>query len=209
MSRLQDKSFWIGNTRSPPQEKSPTKPRTRVCLSRIIELFQLDGTLKGHLVQPLQWRGTPTVGSGAQSPIPPNLECIHGWDIHLSGLHCASLWVSVYHHCVPPLCLSLLLLSKHGIHMHRLGTPCRFSEMHAFNTLLLLLTILDTWTTQEKKKKKPVSLHRDAENAEVEQKNNPKLSCWATTPNKTGNHLVSIKPSPTTTTVQRVQDGPR
>lgn len=143
MSRSQDKFFRLGNIWSPSPN---TKPRTRVCLSRIIQLFELDRTLKG----PCSEQG-PTVGSGAQSPIPPDLECLHGWDIHLSGLYCASLWVSVFHHSVPSLCLSFLLLYKHGIPVHRLGTPCRFGETYAFNILVLLVIILDTRTTQQKK----------------------------------------------------------
>ena len=46
-----------------------------------MELFELEGTFKGHLVQlPCSEWG------GAKSPIQPDLECLQGWDIHhLSG----------------------------------------------------------------------------------------------------------------------------
>ena len=54
---------------------------------RIIELFEMEGILKGHLVQPpCNEQGHPQVDQVAQSPIQPDLGCLQGWGIHhLSG----------------------------------------------------------------------------------------------------------------------------
>ena len=49
---------------------------------RIIELSELEGTFKGHLVQPPCNKGTPTAPSGAQSPVQPDLCYLQEWDIH-------------------------------------------------------------------------------------------------------------------------------
>ena len=76
-----------------------------VCLTplfrRIIESFELEGTLKGQLVQPPAVNRDTTAPSGAQSPIQPDLGCLQGWGIrHQSGQP-----VPVSHH---PQCKNLL-----------------------------------------------------------------------------------------------------
>ena len=54
---------------------------------RIIEWFELEGTFKGHLVQPpCHEQGHLPLDQVAQSPVQPDLECSQGWGIHhLSG----------------------------------------------------------------------------------------------------------------------------
>jgi len=54
---------------------------------RTIELFELEGTFKGHLVQlPCNEQGTPPAPPGAQSPVQPHLECLQEQGtLHLSG----------------------------------------------------------------------------------------------------------------------------
>lgn len=57
---------------------------------RIIESFELEGTLKDHLAQPpCNEQGQLQFNQVAQSPIHPNLECPQGWGI--SYIHTASL----------------------------------------------------------------------------------------------------------------------
>ncbi|KAK4817094.1 hypothetical protein QYF61_027925 [Mycteria americana] len=53
----------------------------------IIEWFGLEGTFKGHLVQPpCKKQGHLQLDQVAQSPFQPGLECFQGWGIyHLSG----------------------------------------------------------------------------------------------------------------------------
>ena len=47
--------------------------------SRIMESFELEGTLKGHLVQlPCNEEGNLQLHQGAQSPIQPVLVCLQG-----------------------------------------------------------------------------------------------------------------------------------
>jgi len=43
---------------------------------------------------PVQWTGTPTTPPGAQNTIQPDLECLHGWDIH----HLSGQPVPLFHH---------------------------------------------------------------------------------------------------------------
>ena len=54
---------------------------------RIIESFELEGTVKGHLVQLLcHEQGHLQLNQSAQSPIQPDLECLQGRGIHhISG----------------------------------------------------------------------------------------------------------------------------
>ena len=56
-------------------------------LHRVVESFQLEGTLRGRLAQlPCNEQGHPQLDQGAQSPVWPDLECLQGWGIHhLSG----------------------------------------------------------------------------------------------------------------------------
>ena len=55
-----------------------------LCCHRIIELFEFEGTLKGHLVQlPCTEQGHLQLDQVAQSPIQPDLECLQGWGILL------------------------------------------------------------------------------------------------------------------------------
>ena len=50
---------------------------------RVIELSELEGTFKGHLLQPpCNERGHLQLDQVAQSPIQPDLECLQGWGIH-------------------------------------------------------------------------------------------------------------------------------
>jgi len=62
---------------------------------RIIELFGLEGTFRGHLAQPpCSEQGHLQPDQAAQSPVQPGLECFQGW-----GLHCFSGQpVPVLHH---------------------------------------------------------------------------------------------------------------
>jgi len=70
--------------------------------SRIIEYFGLEGTFKGHLVQPpCNKQEHLPLDQVAQSPIQPDLECFQGWSIyHLSGQPAL-----VFHH---PQCKKIL-----------------------------------------------------------------------------------------------------
>ena len=50
---------------------------------RIINLFELEGTFKGHLVQFLySEQGHPPLDQGAQNLVQPDLECLQGQVIH-------------------------------------------------------------------------------------------------------------------------------
>ena len=52
----------------------------------IIECFGLEGTFRGHLVQPCSEQGHLQLAQVAQSPVQPGLEHFLGWDLHyLSG----------------------------------------------------------------------------------------------------------------------------
>jgi len=68
------------------------------CSHRIIEWFGLEGTFKGHLVQPpCSGQGHLPLDQVAQSPVQPDLECFQGWGIyHLSG---QPMPVSHHPHC--------------------------------------------------------------------------------------------------------------
>jgi len=49
----------------------------------IIEWFGLEGTFKGHLVQPpCSEQGHLQQDQDAQSPVQPDLECFHRWGLH-------------------------------------------------------------------------------------------------------------------------------
>jgi len=53
-----------------------------------MERFELEGTLKGHLVQlPCNEQGHLQPHQGAQSPIHPDLERLQGWGIHHLSEH--------------------------------------------------------------------------------------------------------------------------
>jgi len=64
----------------------------------IIEWFALEGTSKGHLVQPpCSEQGHLQPDQAAQSPIQPGLECFQGWGMdQLSGQPVA---VFYHHNC--------------------------------------------------------------------------------------------------------------
>jgi len=49
----------------------------------IIESFELEGSLKGHLVQ-LPCRGCIQPDQSAQNPVQPDIDCLHGWVLHYS-----------------------------------------------------------------------------------------------------------------------------
>ena len=59
----------------------------RAKLYRIIESFGLEGTPRGHLVQPPRSeQGHCYLDQVAQSPVQPGLQCFQGWGLHyLSG----------------------------------------------------------------------------------------------------------------------------
>ena len=87
---------------------------------RILECFGLEGTLRGHLVQP-PWseQGHLQLDQVAQSPVQPDLECFRGWGIyHLSGQP-----VPVFHH---PHCKKCLpsVQSKSTLFEFKTITPC-------------------------------------------------------------------------------------
>ena len=64
-------------------------------IHRITELFELEETLKDHLVQtPLLWTGTPTATSGAESPVQSDFECLQGLD---SLNLCTPTWNYCFH----------------------------------------------------------------------------------------------------------------
>jgi len=81
---------------------------------RIIEWFGLEGTFKGHLVQPpSNEQGHLQLDQVAQSPVQPGLECFQGWGIyHFSGQP-----IPVFHHphCkkfLSYVCIYLLLVQN-------------------------------------------------------------------------------------------------
>ena len=75
----------------------------------IIESFELEGTLTGHLAQhPCSEQGHPQLGQGAQSPIQPDLERLQGWGIH----HLSGQSVPVSHH---PYCKQLCKLAEDAL----------------------------------------------------------------------------------------------
>ena len=50
---------------------------------RITQPFELEGTLKDHLVQlPCSEQGYIQIVQVVQSPVQPDLECLQGWDFH-------------------------------------------------------------------------------------------------------------------------------
>lgn len=76
----------------------------------IIGSFELEGTLKGHLVQSPCNEWTSTALLGAQSPVQPDLECLQGWDVpHLSG---QSVPVPQLPYCKKNFLLALLKILK-------------------------------------------------------------------------------------------------
>jgi len=60
---------------------------TVFCCVGIIECFELEGTCRGHLAQPLcNKQGHLQLDQVAQSLVQPGLECFQGWGLHyLSG----------------------------------------------------------------------------------------------------------------------------
>ena len=54
---------------------------------RIIECFELEGTFRGHAVQPVcSEQGDLQLDQVARSSVQPGLECFQGWGLHyLSG----------------------------------------------------------------------------------------------------------------------------
>ena len=49
-----------------------------------MESFEMEGTLKGHLVQfPCNEQGHLQLSQVAQNLFQPDLECLQGWGIHL------------------------------------------------------------------------------------------------------------------------------
>jgi len=61
-------------------------------------LFELEGTLKGHLVQLIcNEQGYLQLEQGAQSLIQPSFECLHGWVLH--HLSRQTVLVSHYPYC--------------------------------------------------------------------------------------------------------------
>jgi len=90
-------------------EEAPTVDEVAVRLRqyhRIIESFVLEGTPRGHLVQPPSSKqGNRQLDQVAQSPVQSGLECFQGW-----GLHCLSGQpVPVFHH---PHCKEFLPYSQ-------------------------------------------------------------------------------------------------
>ncbi|KAK4823976.1 hypothetical protein QYF61_008595 [Mycteria americana] len=75
--------------------KEQVTPKAVTVAVRIVERFGLEGTFKGHLVQPrCNEQGHLQLDQVAQSPVQPGLECFQGWSIyHLSGQP-----VPVFHH---------------------------------------------------------------------------------------------------------------
>lgn len=62
---------------------------------RIIESFEVEGTLKGYLVQFLcNEQGHLQLDPFAQNLVQPDLKCLQGWDIH----HLSGQPLSVPHH---------------------------------------------------------------------------------------------------------------
>jgi len=57
-------------------------------IHRIIELFELEGTLKGHLSHSLHWAGTPTALSVLRAPSSLTWACPRMGHHHLSGTPC-------------------------------------------------------------------------------------------------------------------------
>ena len=53
---------------------------------RGIESFELEGIFKGHLAQPPATNRNTYTGSGAQSPVQPDLGCLHGAPTSLGTL---------------------------------------------------------------------------------------------------------------------------
>ena len=69
-----------------------------------IELFELESTIKGHLVQlPCNKQGHLQLDQVAQSPVQPDLECLRGWGIH----HTSGQPVPVFNHFY---CIYLFLI---------------------------------------------------------------------------------------------------
>ena len=52
-------------------------------VDNVLELFELERTLKGHLVQlPCNEQGHLQLSQLLRAPIQTELECLPGWDIH-------------------------------------------------------------------------------------------------------------------------------
>jgi len=63
-------------------------------IHRIIESFELEGILKGHLLQlPCNEQGHLQLDKIAQSPIQPDLECLQRQAIHHISTHRVHHWV--------------------------------------------------------------------------------------------------------------------
>ncbi|KAK4811229.1 hypothetical protein QYF61_022126, partial [Mycteria americana] len=80
----------------------------------ITEWFGLEGTFKGHLVQPpCNEQGHLQLDQAAQNPVQPGLECFQGWGIyHLPGQPVPVLNLPSFSLKPLPLVLSLQALVK-------------------------------------------------------------------------------------------------
>ena len=94
--KLHCTTMWIGDYHGSvlPMDRKPSSSQLQCHNHRTIESFELEGSRKGHLVQPpCSEQGHLQLHWG-QDPVKPDLGCLQGWGIH----HISGQPVPVLHH---------------------------------------------------------------------------------------------------------------